>query len=91
MTALLKTIRPVCGICSQKPAERYFTWVNQEGSGVGGGLHGERMCFDCMRDMSDALSRFPVARDTVTIWPLDNEMVAEELAKAAARLRGGDQ
>jgi hypothetical protein len=58
-----------CILC-EKPAEKRLTWVNDTGSGVGGGMQGGPMCFNCMSFMDDALSRFPMARDTLTIWPL---------------------
>ena len=58
-----------CDLCG-KPAIKRFTWVNDSGSGIGGGQQGGPMCENCMEFMWDALSRFPVARETVTIWPL---------------------
>lgn len=60
-----------CMMCN-KPAVKRLTWVNAEGSGVGGGMHGGPMCEPCMEFIWDALSRFPAARETVTIWPLED-------------------
>jgi hypothetical protein len=50
--------------CAGK-AVRQFTWVTPNG-----GMQGGPMCDSCMSFMWDALDRFPVARETVTIWPL---------------------
>lgn len=58
-----------CILCN-KPAVKRFTWVNHDGSGVGGGYQGGPMCEVDMEFMWDALSRFPAARDSVTISPL---------------------
>jgi hypothetical protein len=58
-----------CALCGCT-AVRRFTWVNDSGSGIGGGMQGGPMCDSCMSFMWDALDRFPVARETVTIWPL---------------------
>lgn len=58
-----------CTMC-QKQAEKRFTWVNDTGAGKGAGLQGGPMCDHCMEFMWDALSRFPTAEETVTIWPL---------------------
>ena len=58
-----------CALCGCT-AVRRFTWVNDAGSGIGGGMQGGPMCDSCMSFMWDALDRFPVARETVTIWPL---------------------
>lgn len=58
-----------CILCNGR-AEKRFTWVNDAGSGIGGGMQGGPMCYNCMEHMDDMLCRFPVARETVTIWPL---------------------
>ena len=62
-----------CVLCD-KVAEKQLTWVNCSGSGIGGGLQGGPMCFSCMDFMNDALSRFPTASQTLTIWPLDKDL-----------------
>jgi hypothetical protein len=59
-----------CDLC-EKPAIKRFTWVNDAGSGIGGGQQGGPMYEACMEFMWDALSRFPNARETTTIWPLE--------------------
>jgi hypothetical protein len=58
-----------CCLCSAL-AVKQATWVNDSVCGVGGGLQGGPMCENCLEFMWDALSRFPVARETWTIWPL---------------------
>ena len=58
-----------CILCNG-PAVKRFTWVNGDGSGVGGGLQGGAMCERDMQLMWDALDRFPVAKSSVTIWSL---------------------
>ena len=58
-----------CILCN-KPAVKKFTWVNDAAPGVGGGQQGGPMCEPDMAMMWDQLSRFPVSRETVTIWPL---------------------
>jgi hypothetical protein len=67
---------PKCTLCP-KPAVKRLTWVNDSGSGIGGGLQGGPMCLDCMSFINDALSRFPVARDAITIWPLEAQAEVE--------------
>lgn len=57
-----------CAICEHK-AVRRFTWVNAS-SGIGGGEQGGPMCEACMSVMWEELARYPLARETVTIWPL---------------------
>lgn len=59
-----------CTYCG-KPSEKRMTWVNDSASGIGGGMQGGPMCAPCMEFTWDALSRFPKAKETVTIWPLD--------------------
>ena len=65
-------------MCGEAPAVKHFTWVNDEGSGIGGGQQGADMCEACMNFMWDALSRFPVARETVTFWPLQASTLSGE-------------
>lgn len=60
----------ICEWCAVKPAEKRFTWVNSAGSGIGSSMQGACMCSDCMESMWDSLSRFPNAKETVTLWPL---------------------
>lgn len=60
-----------CEICREAAAVKRFTWVNDAGSGIGGGQQGANMCEACMSFMWDALSRFPNAKETTTIWPLE--------------------
>jgi hypothetical protein len=64
-----------CVMC-QKPAEKHFAWVNTGGSGVGASTQGGNMCFACMSLTWDALSRFPNAREAVTISPIKKEREA---------------
>ena len=59
----------MCDMCG-KPATKRITWVNDSGSGIGGGQQGGPMCYECGEFIWDALSRFPVAKETFTIWPL---------------------
>ena len=65
-----------CIMCNA-PAVKRLTWVNDAGSGVGGGMQGGQMCFECMEFMNDALSRFPMARETVTIWPIGRNIMGD--------------
>lgn len=57
-----------CIMCENADAAKKFTWVNSGDEGVGGGMQGGDMCEPCMSLMWDAL--FPLARETVTIWPI---------------------
>jgi hypothetical protein len=58
-----------CALCGCT-AVRRFTWVNNSGSDIGGGMQGGPMCEACMQSVWKTLERYPSARETVTIWPL---------------------
>ena len=74
------THQTLCEMCGTTPAEKHVTWVNDGGSGIGGGLQGCPMCYACGQNMWDALSRFPNAASTVTLYPLSSVLPYRGLA-----------